>query len=312
MYRLAMITVLAVGTMYAPSVARACNPGALHAAELEGDAAAVTAALRKLETAGGCSGETLDQHGRRAAIALYKRAFAAGTDAAARRNLLEDAVKLGRPWQVIAALADEMRAVRRYAEAARQYQDALDDIRNSRLNPASPPRTVIAALVKKAEASSLLAAEHVPRVDRNGRPGGLACPTFRDLVVVSTVVPIEFEYREPGDKKTGVDALTTKGHAAADDLAGYLVGQRVLAVHLIGHTDARGGADYNLALSNRRAEALKTYLVAKGFSGEIRTSGRGLTQPFQPEEPSGYTQEERWQMDRRVELEQRGGAGCSG
>ncbi len=294
------------------SCALACDTAAFSAAETAGGSGILVEEFRKLERSGACKGDTLDLLGRRASIALYRKAFAQGADPATRRTLLEDAAKLGRPWQVLAALADEMRAAKQHGTAASAYQEALDDIRNVRLNPTPPPNAVIASLVKKAEAASLLAAEHIARVDRNGNSGGLACQTFRDLIVVSTSVPVEFEYREPGDKKSGADAFTRKGRTAADDLADHLVRSRVLAVHLIGHTDARGSADYNLALSQRRAEALKAYLASRGFSGEVRTSGNGLSQPFQPEDAASYSQDERWQMDRRVELEQRGGVACGG
>ena len=47
----------------------------------------------------------------------------------------------------------------------------------------------------------------------------------------------------------------------------------------------------------------KDFLAAKGYRGGIRTIGKGKSEPFQPDDPTGYTQQERWQLDRRVELE---------
>lgn len=49
-----------------------------------------------------------------------------------------------------------------------------------------------------------------------------------------------------------------------------------------GHTDRIGSAAYNQKLSEKRAEAVKTYLVAKGVDGSlIETFGFGKTQPEQ-------------------------------
>ena len=48
-----------------------------------------------------------------------------------------------------------------------------------------------------------------------------------------------------------------------------------------GHTDADGADDYNQALSDRRAEAVRRSLVAQGVrAGRISTVGYGETQPL--------------------------------
>ena len=47
-----------------------------------------------------------------------------------------------------------------------------------------------------------------------------------------------------------------------------------------GHTDSIGGDAYNKKLSERRAEAVKRYLVRQGIdAGRIRTVGHGKTKP---------------------------------
>jgi len=66
-----------------------------------------------------------------------------------------------------------------------------------------------------------------------------------------------------------------------------------------GHTDNAGAADSNQVLSQRRAEAVKNWLVSKGHipDGCITTRGYGLTRPV----ASNETAEER-QKNRRVEV----------
>jgi outer membrane protein OmpA-like peptidoglycan-associated protein len=48
-----------------------------------------------------------------------------------------------------------------------------------------------------------------------------------------------------------------------------------------GHADSQGAAEYNQELSQRRAEAVRTYLVSRGISAErVSAQGFGLTRPI--------------------------------
>jgi outer membrane protein OmpA-like peptidoglycan-associated protein len=238
----------------------------------------------------GCSGIELARLGRTAAETLYERSTKKRMSTAERTALLSRALTLGRPWQVLAATADTAMDAKLYDVAAEHYQEALDDIRNETANPIAPDPVVIASLIKKAEAASLLASTYVARVDRGGGPGGLACQTVRGFTVQRTALPVEFDYKEPGFKKTGTEALTAKGRAAAEDLNVFLTKQGSPPINLIGHTDPIAGDDYNQALSERRAEAVKAFLLAKGYTGSIRTSGKGRSQPFVADDPGSYTE----------------------
>ena len=63
-----------------------------------------------------------------------------------------------------------------------------------------------------------------------------------------------------------------------------------------GHCDERGTAEYNLALGEKRAVAVKTYLVALGVSPDrLRTVSYGKEFPFD----TGHT-ESAWSKNRRA------------
>jgi len=65
-----------------------------------------------------------------------------------------------------------------------------------------------------------------------------------------------------------------------------------------GHSDERGTAEYNLALGERRAVSVKTYLVSLGVSPDrLRTVSYGKEFPFDP----GHT-EESWEKNRRAQF----------
>lgn len=67
---------------------------------------------------------------------------------------------------------------------------------------------------------------------------------------------------------------------------------------IIGHTDATGSADYNQALSERRAQAAASYLVSQGVSSHrIGTRGLGESEPI-----ADNTTEAGMALNRRVEV----------
>jgi outer membrane protein OmpA-like peptidoglycan-associated protein len=69
-------------------------------------------------------------------------------------------------------------------------------------------------------------------------------------------------------------------------------------VEIGGHTDARSDDDFNLSLSQARAEAVKKYLVKKGVEAErLTTQGFGETQPI-----GDNSTDEGMAQNRRVEF----------
>ena len=74
--------------------------------------------------------------------------------------------------------------------------------------------------------------------------------------------------------------LKPQGKAALDQLLGQLTGMDLEVIVTVGHTDAIGSDAYNQKLSQRRAEAVKAYLVAQGVeTSRVYTEGKGETQP---------------------------------
>ncbi|MGK5036831.1 OmpA family protein [Janthinobacterium sp. LB3P118] len=74
--------------------------------------------------------------------------------------------------------------------------------------------------------------------------------------------------------------LKPQGKAALDQLLGQLKGMDLEVIVTVGHTDAVGSNAYNQKLSQRRAEAVKAYLVAQGVeTSRVYTEGKGETQP---------------------------------
>jgi outer membrane protein OmpA-like peptidoglycan-associated protein len=83
--------------------------------------------------------------------------------------------------------------------------------------------------------------------------------------------------------------LTSDARITLDNLGSALADQRLngFTFTVAGHTDAKGSVDYNQKLSERRADAVRQYLVTK-YNIEPRrltAKGYGKSQLFDPAHP---------------------------
>jgi outer membrane protein OmpA-like peptidoglycan-associated protein len=97
---------------------------------------------------------------------------------------------------------------------------------------------------------------------------------------------------------TGSDRITAESTPTLKEITTMLTEHPDLSLTIEGHTDNVGDAQANMALSAKRAEAVKAYLVGKGVSADrLATKGLGASKPAAPN-----TTEEGRQQNRRVEL----------
>ncbi|MBW8358314.1 MAG: OmpA family protein [Weeksellaceae bacterium] len=74
--------------------------------------------------------------------------------------------------------------------------------------------------------------------------------------------------------------LSIASRANLDKLSEILINNPDTNINVYGHTDSKGTEEYNKALSDRRAAAVKNYLVAKGVaSSRLYTMGMGESDP---------------------------------
>jgi OOP family OmpA-OmpF porin len=93
--------------------------------------------------------------------------------------------------------------------------------------------------------------------------------------------------------------IKPEGQQALDNLVSRLKNVKIEVVIAVGNTDSVGTDAYNMALGQRRAQSVKTYLVSKGLSADrIYTESKGKSNPV----ASNATAEGRAQ-NRRVDVE---------
>ena len=102
--------------------------------------------------------------------------------------------------------------------------------------------------------------------------------------------------------------LRPEGKAKLDDVAAKTKDLKLEVIIAVGHADRFGSDAYNQGLSERRAAAVKEYLVAKGIeANRVYTEGKGKKQPVtKPDQCKGAKSKkvvECLQPDRRVDVE---------
>jgi peptidoglycan-associated lipoprotein len=89
--------------------------------------------------------------------------------------------------------------------------------------------------------------------------------------------------------------LRPDARAALTKTSEFLRNYPTVKVNIEGHCDERGSTEYNLALGDRRAAAVKQFLVSQGISADrMSTVSFGKEKPFCME-----SNEECWQQNRR-------------
>ena len=89
--------------------------------------------------------------------------------------------------------------------------------------------------------------------------------------------------------------LKEEGRAAMQKNADWLKKWAMVKVTVEGHCDSRGTPEYNLALGERRANGVKSYLVSLGVGADrLLVVSKGKEQPFCSDENEGC-----WSQNRR-------------
>jgi outer membrane protein OmpA-like peptidoglycan-associated protein len=103
---------------------------------------------------------------------------------------------------------------------------------------------------------------------------------------MGVIAGIEFDNNQASIRPSSDPAL--------DKAVSVLTEYPSLRVEIIGHTDNRGSREYTLELSQRRADAVKAYLVAKGVDpSRIQTTGAGPDTPLTTNDTAAGRQKNR-------------------
>lgn len=90
----------------------------------------------------------------------------------------------------------------------------------------------------------------------------------------ASISGIQIEFRQSGSE------LRSSSFVALDRLISFAHDCPDNAIHIIGHSDASGGIEFNQALSQRRAQAVADYLYRGGVTlDRLLVAGKGSAEP---------------------------------
>jgi outer membrane protein OmpA-like peptidoglycan-associated protein len=147
-----------------------------------------------------------------------------------------------------------------------------------------------AAQVAAANAAQVAAANSEQQTTELQRQIDVLQAKVTDRGLVLTLGDVLFE--------SGRADLKTSAAGNLNKLAGFLNKYPSRSVTIEGYTDSVGSEDYNQALSQRRADSVRSYLVRQGIaSGRLSASGMGKSDPV-----AGNDSAFGRQQNRRVEV----------
>jgi outer membrane protein OmpA-like peptidoglycan-associated protein len=225
----------------------------------------------------------LDAIGRRIASleARADEATSAAREARERAAVAEESARVAaegrqRAEAEASSARDEASGARQEADAARQQTASA--VRKAALAEAEADRAR-----KEAEAEIGRLEEALSQVAETRR-------TALGLVMNLGSDHLKFDFDKADIRPEDREMLSR--------IAGILLTSHDYSISVNGHTDDVGTEEYNQKLSQRRAEAVRDYLVKAGLPAEIFTvKGYGKTHPLVP----GSSEEAR-AKNRRVEL----------
>lgn len=108
-----------------------------------------------------------------------------------------------------------------------------------------------------------------------GQTGETTPPPVTDDGILATAVPSDRIFFDYDSAELRPDAQATLG-----EIGGWLINHPNATVNIEGHCDERGTREYNLALGERRAQAVANYLAAAGVDpARMQTISYGKERP---------------------------------
>lgn len=212
-------------------------------------------------------------HVARQALTLAEQSFKDHPDSYRTKDLAYVAQRKAEQATATASITMDQKS---QTKANSDYQTAQGNIVAEKKRDLTLTRTALAESERSGAATAqLLSAEQVARTEADKRAAA-AQAALANLAAVKDeprglVITLSGSVLFASNQATLLPEARTK----LDQVAAVLLSTRERNITIEGHTDSQGTDANNLTLSQRRAEAVKDYLVQKGYQVD-RVQARGI------------------------------------
>lgn len=165
------------------------------------------------------------------------------------------------------------------------------------------PSLVVALAPKTPDSTPSTRMTPVPAVALASKSPTLpAAPSLTDTSPASVQKRLnEILVRSSIEFESKSSTITPTSFVTLDQLIAELRPSPYTAIEIGGHTDKYGGPEYNLQLSQRRADTVRRYFIKHGLTNQFTAVGYGASRPLSASEKRASLQ-----RNRRIELRLKG------
>lgn len=213
------------------------------------------------------------------ALARAEKAFQGDPDSYQTRDLAYVAQRKSELATAIASIAIEQKS---QSQAKDEFQATQGEIVTKTKQDLRRTRAALAVSERSGEvAAERLSAEQAARAAAEQRAADAQAALAKVAIVKEEPRGIVITLSGSVLFSSNQSALLPDARARLDQVTDVLLTTPERELTIEGHTDSQGSHSYNLDLSQRRADAVRNYLVKRGYQGDrIRAHGLGEGYPI--------------------------------
>jgi outer membrane protein OmpA-like peptidoglycan-associated protein len=212
------------------------------------------------------------------ALAEAEQSFQRDPDSYRTRDLAYVAERKAQLAEATASIANQQKS---QAQAKNDYQAAQGKVVAKTKQDLSQTRSALAASERSGEATAeRLSAEKDARAAADQRAADAQAALAKLAAVKEEARGMVITLSGSVLFASNRAILLPEARTRLDQVAEVLLTTRERHLNVEGYTDSQGSVNYNLDLSQRRADAVRSYLVERGYQGDlIQAHGFGKESP---------------------------------
>ena len=236
-------------------------------------------AYRRASTGRAAQAAPAELHVAGQALATAEQSFRNNPDSYQTRDLAYVAERKAQLAEATASISVEQKS---QAQSKEDFQAAQGKVVAKTKQDLSKTRTALAASERSGEATAeKLSTEQAARADAEKRAADAQAALAKLAAVKEEPRGMVLTLSGSVLFASNRAVLLPEARTRLDQVAEVLLTTRERKLTVEGYTDSQGSVNFNLDLSQRRADAVRSYLVERGYQGDlIQAHGMGKASPI--------------------------------